>query len=1022
MSVPSNVFDIRFVPSRYDSTLNSHSSTSDSACNIDHNLSYDCSHFDNSSFNSTPFNKTGLSLLHINSRSLNRNSNSISDYLSTLNHRFDIYGITESWFKESSDSNLIDLHGYIAENCVRRDRRGGGATLFVNPGLHYSVRNDLQLNCADCDSLFIEMNNPNKIIVGIIYKPEYVDYNDFMSQLERTLLIITRENKRCYIMGDFNLDLLKCDTRPKVNDFLNLFYSNNFFPCIDRPTRIVINENSPSGYSISLIDNIFTNDTLQKIQSGVMITDLSDHFPVFSFSTNSSNHHPKSDPQFIDRRQLKPDNIKGLKNALSLVNWDFVLENKDPDSAYNNFIVKFNALMNIHCPIIRSKLSKRKTPIKPWITKGLIKSIQTKDKLYKKYIKHPTINNKIIHTKYKNNLTQLLRLSKRNHISSEIELHKHNMKKMWGTLNNLLGRNRKQKLPDFFKNNDGIKVTDSSAIASYFNDFFTNIGSSLADRIPPPDPNFTSPLKSFNIPSTMFLAPTSSDEVDKLVKKMKASTTTGHDGISSSLLKAVLPEINSTLIHIFNLSLSTGVVPSQLKIAKVVPIYKAGDSHHFNNYRPISILPSISKVLERIIYNRIFDFISKHNILCSNQYGFRPNRTTHMALNDFYTKVTEDLDNKLHSIGIFLDLSKAFDTLNHSILINKLSLYGIRGVANQWISNYLSNRKQFVVFNGKSSPPSNITCGVPQGSILGPLLFLLYINDLPLCSDFPHYVLFADDTNILFSHKDPVLLENILNKELDLISNWFKLNKLSLNVTKTNFMVFKNKHSSRPCIEPKIKIDNTEITEVNTTKFLGVLIDNNLSWHSHTTHVSKIVSKYNGIIRKVRPYLPLTSLRTLYNTFILPYLNYCAIVWADKNNSHLHSLFLLQKRAIRSCTNSLWLAHTDPLFHSLNTLKLHDIYYFQLGTFMYKFHHNQLPPDLLDPNFFKRNIQVHSHETRHALDFYIDPTKTKLAENTIKTQGALFWNSLDVSLKNSPSISSFKTNLKRRLVSCYDSN
>ena len=248
--------------------------------------------------------------------------------------------------------------------------------------------------------------------------------------------------------------------------------------------------------------------------------------------------------------------------------------------------------------------------------------------------------------------------------------------------------------------------------------FFTNIGSSLADRIPPPDPNFTSPLKSFNIPSTMFLAPTSSDEVDELVKKMKSSTTTGHDGITSNLLKVVLPEINFTLIHIFNLFLSTGVVPLQLKIAKVVPIYKAGDSHHFNNYRSISIWPSISKVLERIIHNRIFDSISKHNILCSNQYGFRPNRTTHMALNEFYTKVTEDLDNKLHSIGIFLDLSKPFDTLNHSILINKLSLYGIRGVANQWISNYLSDRKQFVVFNGKSSLPSNITCGVPKGSIL----------------------------------------------------------------------------------------------------------------------------------------------------------------------------------------------------------------------------------------------------------------------------------------------------------------
>ena len=191
-------------------------------------------------------------------------------------------------------------------------------------------------------------------------------------------------------------------------------------------------------------------------------------------------------------------------------------------------------------------------------------------------------------------------------------------------------------------------------------------------------------------------------------------------------------------------------------------------------------------------------------------------------------------------------------------------------------------------------------------------------------------------------------------------------------------MIFKNKHSSRPCIEPKIKINNTDISEVNTTKLLGVLIDNNLSWHPHTTHVSKIVSKYNGIIRKVWPYLPQTSLRTLYNTFILPYLNCCTIFWADKTNSHLHSIPVTE-RAICSYTNSLWLAHMDPLFHSLNTLKLHDIYHFQLGTCMYKFHHNQLPPDLLDPNFFKRKEKVYLksqilvHEYWTILDHFCIP-------------------------------------------------
>ena len=200
-----------------------------------------------------------------------------------------------------------------------------------------------------------------------------------------------------------------------------------------------------------------------------------------------------------------------------------------------------------------------------------------------------------------------------------------------------------------------------------------------------------------------------------------------------------------------------------------------------------------------------------------------------MAINDFYSKVTENLDKKMHTVGIFLDLSKAFDTLNHDILINKLNSYGIRGLANSWIQDYLSERKQYVVYNGESSSYSSILCGVPQGSILGPLLFLLYINDLPRCSDLLHFILFADDTNILFSHHDPKCLETILNKELAAISNWFKLNKLSLNIKKTNFMIFKNKYNNKPDLDLKIIIENNNIVQVSTTKFLGVLIDDNLS-------------------------------------------------------------------------------------------------------------------------------------------------------------------------------------------------
>jgi hypothetical protein len=389
-----------------------------------------------------------------------------------------------------------------------------------------------------------------------------------------------------------------------------------------------------------------------------------------------------------------------------------------------------------------------------------------------------------------------------------------------------------------------------------------------------------------------------------------------------------------------------------------------------------------------------------------------------MAINDLYCRITNDLDNKLFSVGIFLDLSKAFDTLNHHILLHKLNQYGIRGLANTWIENYLSNRKQHVIYNHNLSSATDIVCGVPQGSILGPLLFLLYINDLPLSSNSSHFIIFADDTNILFSHKDRTSLEKLINKELSQISNWFKLNKLSLNIDKTNFMIFKNKHSNKPELNLTIEIDHTCINKVNTTKFLGVLIDNDFSWKTHTSHVSKVISKYNGIFRKIRPFIPIESLQTLYNTLVLPYLSYCTLVWGDKNNSNLESLFLLQKKIIRTCTNSLWLEHTTPLFISLKKLKLRDIYTYQLAVYMYRYHNKMLPSDLPNVLFINKS-DIHDYNTRQASDFHINPTNTMLATNTITTQGPTIWNSLNCTIKNSVSIAVFKNVLKKEILKQY---
>ena len=1005
-----------FKPSPYDSVLNSHSNSVDKACNIDQVLNCNCKYYDsNSIVNEGVLQGSEFSIFHHNSRSLNNKATSTIDYISIMNNTFDAIGFTETWFNNSEESNLIDLDNYDKIDCFRPNRTGGGATLFINSKHNFIKRSDLKLNITDCDCIFIEIPN-QKVVVGLIYKPDYVDFDAFISRLENTLSKISKERKTGFIMGDFNIDLLKYHLNKQVNSFVNLMYSYSFFPCIDRPTRICTTK---KGTSITLIDNIFTNDTDHKINSGNLVTDLSDHFPNF-ISIKGSRFHNVSNITEKEIRQLKPNNINGLKNHLELVNWEFIYKESNPEISYSKLMGKINELMNIHCPLKSVKISNRKFARKPWITKGLLKSIKIKDKLYRKSIIKPTDENKLNYTKYRNLLNNLLRTAKKNHITTEIESNRLNMKETWKTLNNVLGRNKTSRLPDFFIDSNGNKITEPKEIADNFNNFFTTIGSKLADKIIPPDINYSSPLKHNNVKNAIFLKPTSPDEIIKITNKLKSSTSSGIDNISTKLLKTIINEIAPALSHVFNLSLLKGIVPSQLKIAKVTPVFKSNDNHIFSNYRPISILPSISKTLEKIVYNRLLDFITLNKIFSPHQYGFRPNRSTYMAINDLYCKITRDLDNQHHSLGIFLDLSKAFDTLNHDILLNKLNAYGIRGLANSWIKNYLSGRKQFVVYNNTTSIHTDITCGVPQGSILGPLLFLLYINDLPLSSTNAHFIIFADDTNILFSHKDPLQLEKLINFELTKISNWFKLNKLSLNIKKTNFMIFKNKHNNNPTPDFKLQIDNNYIEKVDTTKFLGVLIDSNLTWKAHTSHISKIVSKYNGIIRKIRQFLNIESLHTLYNTLVLPYLSYCTLVWGDNNNSNLNSLFLQQKKIIRTCTMSLWLEHTTPLFISLKTLKIHDIYTFQLAVHMFRYHHNLLPPDLPN-NKFLTLADIHDHNTRHASDLYIDPTKTKLAQNNIKTQGPIIWNKLDINIKKSVSLASFKSKLKKHIIIQYKS-
>ena len=311
---------------------------------------------------------------------------------------------------------------------------------------------------------------------------------------------------------------------------------------------------------------------------------------------------------------------------------------------------------------------------------------------------------------------------------------------------------------------------------------------------------------------------------DTTLSKDKKSK--GYDGIDMCMLKKIIPHILTPLRHICNTSLSQGIFPDEMKIARIIPLFKSGDKQNVSNYRPISLLPQFSKILEKIFNNRLMNFLNSNNLLYLRQYGFRKNMSTSMAIMELVENITNAIDNGKFTIGVFIDLKKAFDTVDHNILVTKLDHYGIRGVAKKWLSSYLENRKQYVCFNGTDSGFLPVSCGVPQGSILGPSLFLLYINDLCNVSTRLTSILFDDDTSCFIEGTDLSDMCIQLSTEMNKLSTWFKTNRLSLNVSKTNCMIFGR--SNQPD-HHRVYIDNIVIERVNCNKFLGVIIDSKLS-------------------------------------------------------------------------------------------------------------------------------------------------------------------------------------------------
>ncbi len=451
-----------------------------------------------------------------------------------------------------------------------------------------------------------------------------------------------------------------------------------------------------------------------------------------------------------------------------------------------------------------------------------------------------------------------------------------------------------------------------------------------------------------------------------------------------------------------------------MKTAKIIPIYKTGDKHFYTNYRPISLLSQFSKILEKLFVARLDSFIEKYHILIEGQYGFRTNRSTSMALMEVTEELTNSIYNKEYAVGVFIDLKKAFDIINHNILLHKLERYGIRGVGLSWIRSYIENRKQFVQIGDYRSSRSNISCGVPQGFVLGPKLFILYINDITMASDMLKYVIFADDTNIFSSGKDLQRLLQAITVELENLKLWFDNNKLSLNISKSKFILFGNKKVN-PNMQVELSIENVKLERVQEHTFLGVIIDQNMSWKPHISYVRSKTARSLGILRKTRHILNLRSLYLLYCTLLLPYLTYCVETWGNTYKSNLNPLIVMQKKAIRTVHNVRYTHHTNKLFFKSSTLKLLDIVELKTAQIAYKARNNLLPGNL--QKLFKE--REGRYEYRHKLNFQQPKARTTLKSMCISVKGVKLWNGLPDEIKKSNNNYHFKKMFKKAKLEGY---
>lgn len=853
-----------------------------------------------------------LTILTQNIRSIYKNFDNFTVFQQRLGIDCDVIVLTECWLNK--ERNLPNMPGYTMYATESYYNQNDGVVVYARNNLKLTFE---EPNIMDCNRILLKIGT--EIAILALYRPpSFRNIDTFTDSLDKMLRNLSSFKSRILI-GDININIHPESSDPAAQRYLNQCAFHGMLPAHTLPTH----------QSGSCLDHVM----------------LKSNFPAIAIVTNSSLTDHKAalltlfrKPPDTTRTQIISKlNINKLERDLSNIDFGYVYNSADADASMTYFIQTVQQAILHNSENVR--VSSKYYNIKPWITPGLIRCMRHRDKLHLKAKSNPdNLTLQSSYKRYRNFCNNLLKKVKITYEKTELERAGSNSKQIWKSIKKVTYTTKQRE-----SCSNLLRLCPSPlSSANHANEFFVNIGKNLAENIQrnlPVPPSPSNYLSHKHTSKSFVLLNTNEEEVEQIIMSLKNDSATGWDGISNKILKRFRQNFVPPLTFIFQKCLSEGIFPKCLKKAVVVPVFKAGNKDQISNYRPISILPSTSKILEKIINNRLVQYLESQSLLSECQFGFRPKLSTADAVHELTDHLVQELDKGNQTIGIFLDLAKAFDTVSTSILLHKLEALGIRGIQLKLFAHYLQERSQCTkIDNIVSSDLENPAFGIPQGSIIGPTLFLIYINDLcNLTINNGKIISYADDTALIFSGKSSEEVYDHAQRGFNEVNKWLQHHLLTLNSEKTHYIRFSMRKSTSSVTDLSLYAHNCTnpshdqchcpcIAIANKLKYLGILIDESLSFRYHIEALCSRVRKLIFIFKKLRSIADSQLIKKVYFALCQSVISYCITTWGGTAKTTLLNLERAQRAILKVSTFRPFRFPTNLLYKSCEILTVRQLF------------------------------------------------------------------------------------------------